>query len=87
MAWSFRRSLRIGPAKINLSKSGVGYSVGIPGFRAGKDAKGREYTHASIPDTGLYNRRQKNRGYGAILFWLAIGAAILFLLIKVSTAA
>jgi hypothetical protein len=56
MAWSFRRSIKFGPVRINMSKSGVGYSVGGTGFRIGKDAKGRQYTQASIPGTGVYNR-------------------------------
>ena|SRR5579863_8488639 len=56
MGWGFRRSLKLGPLKLNFSKSGIGYSVGVRGFRVGKDAKGRSYTSASIPGTGLYSR-------------------------------
>jgi hypothetical protein len=61
MGWRrFRRSLKLGPLKLNFSKSGVGYSVGIRGFRVGKDAKGRSYTAASIPGTGFYNRQYES---------------------------
>jgi hypothetical protein len=56
MPWNFRRSVNLGPFRINASKSGLGYSVGVRGFRVGKDAKGRTYTAASIPDTGIYRR-------------------------------
>jgi hypothetical protein len=56
MGWSFRRRISLGPLKVNLSKSGVGYSVGVPGARMGRDAKGREYSQVSIPGTGIYNR-------------------------------
>jgi hypothetical protein len=56
MGWSLRRSLNLGPLRINASKSGLGFSVGGRGFRAGKDAKGRRYTQASIPGTGIYRR-------------------------------
>src|SRR3981189_2369176 len=56
MGWSFRRSINLGPLRINASKSGLGYSVGGRGFRFGRDAKGRKYTAASIPGTGIYNR-------------------------------
>jgi hypothetical protein len=56
MAWRFRRSLKLGPLRLNLSKSGIGVSAGVRGFRMGTDAKGRIYTAASIPGTGLYNR-------------------------------
>jgi len=41
---------------LNLSKSGIGTSIGVHGFRVGQDAKGRSYTAASIPCTGLYSR-------------------------------
>lgn len=56
MGWNWRRSLRFGPLKVNLSKSGVGYSVGLPGVRLGTDAKGRKYQSLNIPGTGIYRR-------------------------------
>src|ERR1035441_1622235 len=56
MGWRFRRSLKLGPLRLNFSKSGIGVSTGVRGFRVGTDAKGRSYTAASIPGTGLYNR-------------------------------
>lgn len=56
MGWNWRKSIKIGPARINLSKSGVGYSVGVHGFRAGRNAKGQKYTQTSIPGTGIYRR-------------------------------
>jgi hypothetical protein len=56
MGWSFRRSVNLGPFRINLSKSGVGYSVGTRGFRVGQDAQGRRYQAVSIPKTGIYRR-------------------------------
>ncbi len=57
MAWRFRRSIKLGPVRLNFSKSGIGTSVGVRGFRVGKDAKGRTYTASSIPGTGIYNRQ------------------------------
>lgn len=65
MGWGFRRSIKLGPLKLNLSKSGIGYSVGVRGFRVGKDAKGRSYTSASIPGTGLYSRNYSGSAPGA----------------------
>jgi hypothetical protein len=56
VAWNFRRGIRLGPLRFNLSKSGVGTSVGVPGFRVGKDARGRDYQQTSIPGTGIYRR-------------------------------
>ncbi|MFC5861765.1 DUF4236 domain-containing protein [Acidicapsa dinghuensis] len=64
---AFRKSLNLGPLRINASKSGLGYSVGGRGFRIGRDAKGRPYKSFSIPGTGIYNRtyaggKAKSRG-------------------------
>jgi len=56
MGWSFRRSLKFGPVRVNLSKSGVGYSIGGKGLRVGRDARGRSYRSASLPGTGIYSR-------------------------------
>jgi hypothetical protein len=56
MAWNFRKSLRFGPLRINLSKSGVGYSFGLPGYRLGRSAKGQKYQSVNIPGTGIYRR-------------------------------
>jgi hypothetical protein len=56
MAWSFRRSLNLGPFRVNLSKKGAGVSVGARGFRIGRDGQGRQYTQTSIPGTGIYRR-------------------------------
>ena len=53
MGLRFRKSIKVGPARINLSKSGVGYSVGTKGFRVTKTAKGTVRTTASIPGTGI----------------------------------
>lgn len=53
MGFRFRKSIKLGPARINLSKSGVGYSVGGKGFRVTKKATGGTRTTASIPGTGF----------------------------------
>jgi len=64
MGWSFRRSVNVGPLRINLSRSGVGYSVGGRGFRTGVRAGGRRYSTFSIPGTGI--RYQTGGGRGAV---------------------
>src|SRR4051794_21869375 len=56
MGWGIRRSVNFGPLRVNLSNSGIGYSVGTRGFRVGRDAKGRKYRAMSIPGTGIYRR-------------------------------
>ncbi len=62
MGWSFRRSINLGPFRINFSKSGISYSFGLAGFRTGVNAKGRKYSSVGIPGTGL--RYQKTVGTG-----------------------
>lgn len=54
MGYRFRKSINLGGGfKINLSKSGIGYSWGIPGMRYSKLANGRERHTYSIPGTGI----------------------------------
>jgi len=47
MPWGYRRSAKIGPVRVNLSKSGIGYSIGGKALRYGKTAKGRSYVSSS----------------------------------------
>src|SRR5438093_347884 len=61
MAWGFRRSLRLaGPLRLNLSKSGLGLSLGVPGLHVGVGPRGR-YVRAGIPGTGVYYRKSLNK--------------------------
>jgi len=53
MAWSYRKSVGLGPLRINVSRAGIGYSVGGGGFRMGVDSRGRSYKAVSIPGTGM----------------------------------
>lgn len=54
MGLRYRKSINLGGGfRINLSKSGVGYSWGVKGYRVTKTANGRVRTTASIPGTGL----------------------------------
>jgi len=53
MGFRFRKSVSIGPLRVNASKSGLGWSVGVPGARYTKMANGRDRVTASIPGTGI----------------------------------
>ena len=53
MGWRFRRSMRFGPLRLNASKSGIGYSWGIPGIRVSTSPTGKRYLWLSLPGTGL----------------------------------
>ena len=53
MGFLFRRSIRLGPLRLNFSRRGVGASIGVRGFRTGVSSTGRRYTRVSLPGTGL----------------------------------
>lgn len=57
MGLRFQRRIRIAPGvRLNLSKSGVGVSVGRTGLRLGMDAKRKRYFSVGLPGTGLSYR-------------------------------
>jgi hypothetical protein len=62
MGFFFRRSVGIGPFRINLSKRGVGVSVGVRGFRTGISSTGRRSTRLSIPGTGIGYQVEHGKG-------------------------
>jgi hypothetical protein len=53
MGLRFRKSFTFGPLRINVSKSGIGFSLGVKGFRIGRSAKGKNTATVSLPGTGL----------------------------------
>ena len=73
MAFYYRKSVNIGPFRLNLSKSGLGYSVGGRGFRVGTTARGKKYTSFSIPGTGIGYRKS---GAGCLVLLASIPATI-----------
>ena len=71
MGFFYRKSVNLGPFRVNLSCSGVGYSVGGRGFRVGKSSRGRRYTAFSVPGTGV-----GYRGKGCLVLMTAIPASL-----------
>ena len=58
MGFRFRKSIPIGKHfRINLSKSGVGHSLGVKGARFTKTANGKNRTTLSVPGTGILHDR------------------------------
>ena len=53
MGFRMRKSFGNKYFKVNVSKSGIGYSAGVKGARITKTAKGTTRTTASIPGTGI----------------------------------
>jgi hypothetical protein len=92
MGFVFRKSFGAGPFRVNLSKSGVGYSVGGRGFRTGISANGRRYSSFGVPGTGLSYRTSKgsgsrtgsrtgsrSKGAGGCMVMLVVGVGTLML--------
>ena len=83
MGFFIRKSLRLGPIRFNLSKSGVGTSIGVKGFRVGEDARGRDYVQGGRG--GLYFRENLGKPAGQripasciVLIAMLIGAVAVF---------
>ena len=74
MGFRFRKSINLGGGfKMNLSKSGIGYSFGTKGYRVTKKANGGVRRTASIPGTGISyvketGGKRSNNGCLNILF-------------------
>ncbi|MDA3873528.1 MAG: DUF4236 domain-containing protein [Kiritimatiellae bacterium] len=62
MGFYLRKSFRMGPVRLNLSKSGLGLSGGVTGARLGVNSRGRAYVHGGRH--GLYYRKHLS-GKGA----------------------
>lgn len=63
MGFYLRKSLRLGPLRFNLSKSGVGVSAGVKGLRVGTGPRGA-YVHAGRG--GVYYRKTFGAGSGGV---------------------
>jgi hypothetical protein len=73
MGLFYRKSVNLGPFRVNIGKSGLGYSVGGRGFRVGKSSRGRKYKTLSIPGTGVAYRKY---GSGCLVLFAGIPASL-----------
>lgn len=55
MGWSYRKSFGSGPFRINFSKSGISYSVGVKGARVNSGPRG---TYVNLSSHGISYRRK-----------------------------
>lgn len=63
MGFRMRKSIKLGGGvRVNLSKKGVGYSVGTKGYRVTKKAGGGIRTTASLPGSGLSYVKETGSG-------------------------
>lgn len=65
LGFGFRKSFKIAPGvRLNISKSGIGASVGVKGLRYGINSRGQRRTTASIPGTGIsYTTSSSGKNY------------------------
>jgi hypothetical protein len=81
MGWNLKKAFNFGPLRINLSKRGAGYSLGVRGFRIGRDAKGQDYSQTSIPGTGIYKRSYSGKRSAGKNWGLAALIAVFLVLV------
>jgi hypothetical protein len=82
MRLSFRKALWLGPLRLNLSKRGVGASVGVKGARLGVDANGNGY--AAGGRDGLYFREHLTSGAPSaprLSVWRIAGIVVVSLIV------
>jgi hypothetical protein len=57
MGWYLRKAVKFGPLRVNFSKSGIGYSLGIKGARIGTGPRGPYIAGGRY---GIYYRQSLN---------------------------
>jgi hypothetical protein len=62
MSWRYQKRIRVLPGvHLNLSKSGIGVSIGGRGLHVGWTARGRRYVSLGVPGTGLIWREDDKK--------------------------
>lgn len=79
MGFTYRKSVHIGPFRVSVGRSGVGYSVGGKGFRTGVSSNGKRYSTFSLPGTGVGYRTER-KGQGCLLVAAGLIAVTILLL-------
>lgn len=96
MGFRYRKSRKIGPFRVTLSKSGVSYSFGSKFARVTKRADGRMQTTVTAPGTGLSYTATESRetvtkaahpSAGVALAVLMVGLAFMVMIWTTSCAA
>lgn len=77
MGFYYRKSVKLGPFRVNVGRSGIGYSIGGRGFRTGVSARGRRYSSFSVPGTGFGYRTSGRNGCLIVITTALAGLATL----------
>jgi len=94
MAIRFHRSFKLLPGvQLNLGKRGIGISAGVRGLRVGMDSRGKAYTSAGVPGTGLSVRKytkqadpraaQQFQGAFAMGIFVTLGVIVVLFIIAI----
>jgi hypothetical protein len=75
MSWSYRKSFGSGLFRVNFSKSGVSYSVGVKGARVNIGPKGT-YVNPQFPWHQLPKKDKYARSGPTNHTWLPTGSAV-----------
>jgi len=51
----------MGPFRLNFSKTGIGVSAGVPGFRVTQSSTSRRYTTFNMPGSGMSYRTPSSK--------------------------
>lgn len=83
MGLRFRKSIKVGKnSRVNISKSGIGFSTGVKGLRFTRTAKGQNKVTASIPGTGIsYEKNLSAKGKNGVPFYKTGAFAILVVVV------
>ncbi|MEV4170671.1 MULTISPECIES: DUF4236 domain-containing protein [unclassified Nonomuraea] len=61
MGLSYRKSIKLGPFRLNLSRGGVGHSWGNRLFRVTRTADGRRTLSVNLPGGFHWRKNLRNR--------------------------
>jgi Protein of unknown function (DUF4236) len=65
MGWRYRKSVRLGPVRLNMSRRGIGQSIGVRGARITRSARGERYVTFTVPGTGWSYRKKLGGAVGS----------------------
>lgn len=82
MGFSYRKSVNLGPFRVNVGRGGVGWSVGAGGLRSGVSSRGRRYSTFSLPGTGMSYRTSGGNGCLSVLALGLFGSAGIYWLVS-----
>ena len=86
MGFRFRKSFKAGPFRVTASKSGLGTSFGVKGFRTGIGADGRRRTTVTVPGGFSYQTTSGRRASRPTSSGAGLGCLVLVLAVPVIAA-